>query len=157
MEARFALLVAVLVPVAAFAGQAKVIDGDTLEVDGQRFELWGVEVPEFGQVCRRGRVESDCGVLARAALMDLTAGADVRCTAVADAPGKAACRADGYDLSEGMVYTGWGFADLAETDRYRALQEESQAVGRGLWSGFEFVMPAPWRAGERLAPAANAE
>jgi endonuclease YncB( thermonuclease family) len=154
MDGRLAVLVAVLVPVAALAGPATVIDGDTLEVDEWRYDLWGIEVPEFGQLCRRGRVESDCGVLARAALMDLTAGADVRCAPVADTPGKAVCRADGYDLSEGMVYTGWGFADLAETDRYLALQDESQAAGRGLWSGFEFVMPAAWQAGERLAPAA---
>src|SRR5712675_2322987 len=34
------------------AGQASVIDGDTLEIHGTRIRLWGIDAPETMQLCR---------------------------------------------------------------------------------------------------------
>ena len=34
------------------AGQASVIDGDTLEIHGTRIRLWGIDAPETSQLCR---------------------------------------------------------------------------------------------------------
>src|SRR5246127_1725055 len=34
------------------AGQASVIDGDTLEIHGTRIRLWGIDAPESTQLCR---------------------------------------------------------------------------------------------------------
>ena len=47
----------ILVPASAsasdnLAGQASVIDGDTLELHGTRIRLRGIDAPESSQLCR---------------------------------------------------------------------------------------------------------
>jgi endonuclease YncB( thermonuclease family) len=44
------------VPCAAtdLAGQASVIDGDTLEIHGTRIRLYGIDALESGQACMNG-------------------------------------------------------------------------------------------------------
>ncbi len=49
-----ALLIGLLWPVTALAeisGPARVIDGDTLEVAGERIRLYGIDAPEKDQTC----------------------------------------------------------------------------------------------------------
>jgi hypothetical protein len=37
---------------ADLAGQARIIDGDTLEIHGTRIRLWAIDAPESDQLCR---------------------------------------------------------------------------------------------------------
>ena len=126
----------------------KVIDGDTIELDGRTFRLYGIDAPELGQTCLIRERPYDCGAVARAALLDLTAGATVTCETAPPTPGHAAgdgrsgiCNARGYDLSEGMTYTGWALALRRVSDRYLIFEERARAARRGLWKG---RFDTPW-------------
>ena len=130
-----------------FSGPARVVDGDTLLVDGSALDLWGVDAPELAQTCtdpRTGAV-SDCGLAVARALAAHLAERPIAC---ARAPTSDArryhCHLDGADLAGWLLAGGHAVSDNGP-DRYRQLEEDARRNGRGLW-GHEFNRPSEWRA-----------
>ena len=141
---------------AEIAGTPRIIDGRILEVAGQRVTLFGIDAPDFEQVCRHGGRDYQCGKVARAALWDLVAGLDVTCTPEAEAPAPdgsiaATCTAGGSSLNENMVEIGWALADRRATDRYVAIEADAKKARRGLWKG-DFQPPWKWREAHATDP-----
>jgi endonuclease YncB( thermonuclease family) len=133
---------------APLTGRARVVDGDSLEIAGQRIRLFGIDAPELHQDCttKAGRVYA-CGQAARRALDELTGGRAVTCTPLGQSHDRAValCRADGRDLGEEQVRSGhalelWSFS----RGRYSAAERDARAARRGLWAG-GFEEPAQWR------------
>ena len=58
----FPFLLAPAVAIGATFGTARVIDGDTIQVAGQRIRLYGIDAAEINQLCQRKGVLWLCGV-----------------------------------------------------------------------------------------------
>ncbi len=144
-----------LLPALALAddlvGHATVIDGDTIEIHGQRVRLWGIDAPEGDQLCRNQ--ESDlypCGRVSAAALAGLLYAIPrpVTCSpAGQDQYGRtvAVCHlgTPGPDLGHWLVANGHALDwPRYSKGRYDDAQAAAKAAGRGIWSG-SFV--EPWR------------
>lgn len=131
-----------------FAGRAKVIDGDSLEISGQRIRLWGVDAPEFNQVCERGGADWKCGKAAVGALRSQVSGRRVSCEALAVDRFErvvARCEVDGRSLNEWLVREGWAL-DYRRYSRgaYAAAELSAKSARRGLWAG-DFENPESLR------------
>lgn len=129
---------------AIIAGTASVIDGDTLDIHGERIRLWGIDAPESGQRCTRpDGAEWRCGKDAAFALSDRIGRAPVSCEVKdMDRYGRkvALCRLRGDDLNAWMVREGRAVAYRAYSRAYVSDEAEAEAAGRGIWSG-GFQMP----------------
>ncbi len=141
-----------MVPLPAAAdirGIPTILDGDSLEIDGYRFDLFGIDSPEPGTMCRKDNGGSfDCGHVATTALMDLTAGLEVICTPLDETDLDkaetilATCSAGGFSLNRNMVHTGWALAKRSASDAYINTEHKAKTAKRGLWRSK--VESPPW-------------
>jgi endonuclease YncB( thermonuclease family) len=137
-------------PVSAgeIAGKARSIDGDSLEIDGTRIDLFGVDAPELKQTCTsRKKKIKHCGDLSRQMLGSLLKNVTIKCRRQApDREGAivATCFAGPFDINEQMVSSGWAFPVLQETDAYVRAETFAKARNEGMWRG-NFTLPWVWR------------
>lgn len=130
-------------------GKPTIVDGDSLILGGQRFDLFGIDSPEPGTSClKENGTRFDCGRIATTALLDLTAGMEVKCQpkGPAEHPATEAipalCTAGGFSLNRNMVHTGWAIADQAVSSDYVDTERKAKEAKRGLWR-WEMRSP-PW-------------
>ncbi len=83
-----ALTLLATLALADVAGTASVIDGDTIEVQGQRIRLHGIDAPESRQLCRLDGEPWQCGKDAANALADKIARRPVTCEDLGRGRGK---------------------------------------------------------------------
>ena len=148
------LLLAPAVAIGATLGTARVIDGDTIQVAGQRIRLYGIDAPEINQLCQRKDVPWLCGAEAAKTLRELVAGSAVSCAENdRDRYGRivAICKTNGADINAAMVLSGMALAYRKYSNVYIGHEASAKLARRGLWSGL-FIPPWEWRRGKRLAP-----
>ncbi|RVC71079.1 MAG: thermonuclease family protein [Mesorhizobium sp.] len=145
------------------AGVASVIDGDTIEVHGQRIRFNGIDAPESKQYCDDAKgFEYPCGRRSAEALDSfLAASRPVECTFVTwDRYHRYVgdCRrADGTPVAAWMVEHGQALDwPRYSHGAYASQQAKAEAAKVGLWVG-NFRTPWDWRAlhGDGTAPASQ--
>ncbi len=128
------------------AGNARVMDGDSLMVGSREIRLLGIDAPEYRQLCKAaaaGNAEYPCGKKAAAHLRRLVAGKKVTCSGnETDKYDRflGLCEAGGKEINQAMVSDGWAVA-FGDYEREEA---EARRKGNGLWQG-EFSLPSDWR------------
>ena len=133
-------------------GKARVIDGDTIDINGRRILFHGIDAPELGQTCLGYRGEFPCGEHARRMLAREADGQEVTCRERGqDRDGRilAVCHLDGLDLGAHMVRLGWALAYLEYSLDYVDSEKWAKGLITGLWRT-RFVAPWEWRRGKRL-------
>ena len=130
-------------------GQASVIDGDTLEIHGNRIRLWGIDAPETTQLCRGEDSEQyRCGAQAANDLDGYIASRPVNCNPISlDRYGRtlATCTVGGADLGEWLVRNGLALDwPQYSKGKYGADQREAEEAGLGIWKG-SYVEPWLYR------------
>jgi endonuclease YncB( thermonuclease family) len=150
--AAFAALIFVSMPNAFaddLAGQARVIDGDTLEIHGSRIRLWGIDAPESSQLCRgEDSLQYRCGAKSANDLDTFIAKRPVRCIPISlDRYGRtvASCSVGGTDLGEWLVRNGLALDwPQYSKGKYGDVQNNAEHAGGGLWAG-SYVEPWLYR------------
>lgn len=161
MVAGLAMLLGVMQPVSAekklVSGTSwKVVDGDTIHLEGHKIRLIGIDAPEKNQHCTSSDgLAFSCGLVARDILLGLLLMAD----------GPVQCRLDGkdryrrwlgrcyagkageaIDVQRMLVVSGYAVAEYA--DDYRQHEHQARQHRRGLWAG-EFERPQQFRRSKR--------
>lgn len=134
-------------------GRAVVIDGDTIEIHGERIRLEGIDAPESRQTCtvRDTGAEVRCGQRAALWLSDLIGEKPVSCTESGRDRYKrvlAHCTVSGKDIGAAMVSAGWALAFVRYSREYEPQEATARDAHAGIWQ-WEFVAPWDWRQGQR--------
>lgn len=141
------------------AGPARVIDGDTLDVAGQRVRIHGIDAPERDETCRRrGGGTWACGRWSTQAARELLGGAEISCRDLGERTYNrvvAQCfTGEGRDVAELLIEAGIARACPRYAQRhahsrgYESLEAQMLRAGRvGI-----FAHHAPERAGFCLPP-----
>jgi endonuclease YncB( thermonuclease family) len=130
-------------------GNAQVIDGDSLRLNGTEIRLHGIDAPEYRQACEDASgLSYPCGKQAAAALRGILRGRDVACSSIeTDRYGRAVstCKIGEEDIARDMVQQGWAVAYVRHGSGYVGDEAQARKARRGIWSG-RFEIPENYRA-----------
>ncbi len=122
----------------------RVIDGDTIDLAGQRIRLAGIDAPERHQTCGAANgARWPCGDTARIRLTELVRRQMINCQPQTyDRYGRlvARCEMVTNDLAGQLVREGLALA----TEGYGLEQADAMLHHAGVWQG-PFERPADWR------------
>ena len=127
-----------------------VVDADTIDIDGIRYRLHGIDAPESYQTCRAWGYTWECGKAATHALMSHAGDIPCEASSASDRYGRTIGRcttSQGVDVNAWLVAHGWALA--AYSTDYHDEEAQARAQRRGIHQGM-FVNPSDRRRGQRL-------
>ena len=135
----------------------RVIDGDTLQIDGHTVQLYGIDAPELGQYCEDNGELWECGVEAALFLQKTVQfqGPPIECPPWGQEPAGGGstelvigvCQVGPKVVGLTMVQNGYAMALPDSFPDYKEAEKQARQAKLGIWRG-DFVAPWEWRKGK---------
>ena len=125
----------------------KVVDGDTIYLNGLKIRFIGIDTPELKQTCIKGNLKNNCGIEAKQVLIDKIGNNTVEC--ISEGKDKyertlAECFIHNESLSRYLVRSGYAFAYRRYSDKFISDEDYARVNNIGMWS-MKFDYPWDYR------------
>ena len=124
--------------------ELKVVDGDTIHLNGEKIRFTGIDTPELKQTCTKQGIKNYCGLSAKKILIDKIGNKTVECISEGKDQYKrtlAECFVNNESLSRHLVRSGYAFAYRKYSKKFIEDENYAKANQLGMWSmKFEY----PW-------------
>ncbi|MDA8858302.1 thermonuclease family protein [Candidatus Pelagibacter sp.] len=125
----------------------KIVDGDTIHLNGEKIRFTGIDTPELKQTCLKEGIKDPCGVTAKQILINKIGNNDVDCISEGKDQYKrtlAECFVNNESLSSYLVRSGYAFAYRRYSKKFVADEDFARINKIGMWS-MEFDYPWNYR------------
>ena len=132
---------------ASFADNLKIVDGDTIVLNGEKIRFSGIDTPELKQTCMNGNQKVFCGMFAKMLLVKKIGNEIPQCIREGKDTYKrtlAECFINGESLSVFLVRSGYAFAYRKYSDKFIKEEEFAKKDKLGMWS-MKFQYPWDFR------------
>ena len=133
----------------SFADSLRVVDGDTIVLNGEKIRISGIDAPELKQMCMNGDEKVFCGKTAKMILVKKIGNQTPECIREGKDVYKrtlAECFINGVSLSSFLVRSGYAFAYRKYSDKFIKDEEFAKENKLGMWS-MKFQYPWDFRKG----------
>ena len=126
------------------SNEVKIIDGDTIHLNGEKIRFTGIDTPELKQTCTKNNEVIYCGIKARKLLIKKIGKNKVQCVREGKDQYKrtlAECFVNKVSLSSYLVRNGYAFAYRRYSTKFIRDEDFARTNNLGMWSmTFEY----PW-------------
>ena len=127
--------------------EIKIIDGDTIHLNGEKIRFSGIDTPEIKQTCTKNNEIINCGIQAKELLVEIIANNKIICIREGMDQYKrilAECFVNDLSLSSYLVKNGYAFAYRKYSKKFIADEDYARSNRLGMWS-MNFEYPWDWR------------
>ena len=131
----------------AEAQDIRVVDGDTIHLDGIKIRFSGIDTPELKQTCFKDDVKNLCGVKAKQILINKIGNNTVECISEGRDQYKrilAECFVNNESLSSYLVRSGYAFAYRKYSKKFIKDEDYARTKKIGMWA-MKFDYPWDYR------------
>ena len=125
----------------------KIVDGDTIHLNGEKIRFTGIDTPELKQTCLKDGVKDLCGATAKQILIDKIGNNKVECISEGKDQYKrtlAECFVNNMSLSSYLVRNGYAFAYRKYSKKFVLDEDYARFNKIGMWS-MKFDYPWDYR------------
>ena len=128
----------------SFADSLRIVDGDTIVLNGEKIRFSGIDTPELKQTCLQDDQEIGCGMSAKMLLVKKIGNNTPECISEGKDAYKrtlAECFVNGESLSKFLVRSGYAFAYRKYSKKFIDDEEFAKANKLGMWA---MTFQYPW-------------